>query len=87
VVWDVVRGVTGLVGVGAGIGMSLGAIVILAMRAFSNPAPGITIYQPSFEPAAMLAILGFLLVVGLAAAFGPARRASRLSPLSALRQD
>jgi predicted permease len=87
VVWDVGRGVAGLLGVGAGIGMSLGAIVILAMRAFSNPAPGITIYQPSFEPWAMLAILGFLMVVGLAAAVVPARRASRLSPLSALRHD
>ena len=87
VIWNVGRGVGGLLGVGAGIGMSLAAIVIFAMRAFSNPAPGITIYQPSFEPLAMLAILGFLMVVGLAAAIVPARRASRLSPLIALRQD
>ena len=86
VVWDVGRGVAGLLGVGAGIGISLGAMVILAMRAFSNPAPGIKIYQPSFEPLAMLAILGVLMVVGLAAACVPARRASRLSPMSALRQ-
>jgi ABC-type antimicrobial peptide transport system permease subunit len=87
VIWDVGRGVAGLLGVGAGIGMSLAAMVILAMRAFSNPAPGITIYHPSFDPLAMLAILAFLMAVGLAAAFVPARRASRLSPLSALRQD
>jgi ABC-type antimicrobial peptide transport system permease subunit len=87
VVWDVGRGVAGLLGVGAVMGLSLAALVILAMRGFSNPAPGITIYRPSFEPLAMLAILGFLMVVGLAAAFVPARRASRLSPLAALRHD
>jgi predicted permease len=87
VVWSIGREVAALLGVGAGMGLSLAALVILAMRAFSNPAPGIQVYRPSFDPLAMLAVLGFLLVVGLLAAALPARRAARMNPLSALRHE
>jgi len=87
VVRNVGRDVAVLLGAGAALGMALAAIVILAMRALSNPAPGIQIYRPSFDPMAMLVVLGFLLVVGLSAAFIPARRAASLDPLLALRHE
>ncbi|MGH9718965.1 MAG: FtsX-like permease family protein [Bryobacteraceae bacterium] len=41
----------------------------------------------AFDPIAYGAVAALLLVVGLAATFVPARRASRLDPLSALRQE
>ncbi len=83
----VVREVAVLLGVGAGGGLALSWLVILAMRAFSNPAPGLVIYSPTFEPMALLAIVGFIGVVGVAAAFVPARRAARMNPLAALRHQ
>ncbi len=90
VVWNVARDVAVLIGAGTGVGMALSVLLILAMRGFSNPAPGvgnIVIYSPTFDPLGMLAIAAFIAIVGMAAAFMPARRAARMDPLIALRRD
>lgn len=39
------------------------------------------------DPVVYVGVAAVLLAAGLAAAFGPARRATRLDPLVALRQD
>jgi ABC-type antimicrobial peptide transport system permease subunit len=87
VAWNVVRDVAVLLGAGTGVGMALSLLGILAMRAFSNPAPGIAIYSPTVDPVGLLAIAAFVAMVGIAAAFMPARRAARMDPLIALRRD
>ena len=90
VVWNVARDVAVLIGAGTGVGMVLSVLLILAMRGFSNPAPGvgnIVIYSPTFDPLGLLAIAAFIAIVGMAAAFVPARRAARMDPLIALRRD
>jgi predicted permease len=87
VVWKVARGVAELVGVGTGVGLLLSALVALALRAGSAPAPGLQLYRPSLDPLALLAIVGVMALVGVAAAFVPARRAATLDPLTALRHD
>jgi ABC-type antimicrobial peptide transport system permease subunit len=45
------------------------------------------VYRPSVDPVALLAIAAFMAMVGLAAAYVPARRAARMDPLVALRHD
>ena len=87
VVWTVVRGVAGLVGVGAILGLSLSVLATLAMRASVAPAPGVTLFRPSVDPVSLLAIAGLMAVVGVAAAAVPARRAATIDPLVALRRD
>ncbi|HLG56591.1 MAG TPA: ABC transporter permease [Vicinamibacterales bacterium] len=90
VVWNVARDVAVLIGAGTGVGMVLSVLLILAMRGFSNPAPGVgnvVIYSPTFDPLSLLAIAGFIAMVGMAAAFVPARRAARMDPLTTLRRD
>ena len=90
VVWNVARDVAVLIGAGTGVGMVLSVLLILAMRGFKNPAPGvgnIAIYSPTFDPLGLLAIVAFIAMVGMAAAFMPARRAARMDPLIALRRD
>jgi predicted permease len=87
VVWTVVRGVAGLVGIGTVIGLGLSVLATLAMRASVAPAPGITLFQPSVDPLALLILAGLMAVVGVAAAFVPARRAAATDPLVALRRD
>jgi putative ABC transport system permease protein len=90
VVWSTVRGVLGLIGVGTGIGLVLSVLSTLAMRAASGPATGlgnISWYRPSVDPVALLAIAAVTAVVGLAAAFVPARRAALMDPLAALRHE
>jgi ABC-type antimicrobial peptide transport system permease subunit len=70
--------------------MVLSVLLILAMRGFRNPAPGvgnIAMYSPAFDPLALLAIAAFIAIVGMAAAFMPARRAARMDPLIAPRRD
>jgi predicted permease len=87
VVWNVAREVAMLVGIGTGIGLTLSILVTLLIRAFSTPAPGVTLYRPGMAPVALLAIAGFMAMVGVAAAYLPARRAARMDPLVALRRD
>lgn len=88
---EVTRGIAGeaagLLGIGAAAGLTLATIVILAMRAFSNPAPGVAIYRPSVDPIQFAAIAGFLVIVGALAALVPASRAARMNPLASLRQE
>jgi ABC-type antimicrobial peptide transport system permease subunit len=91
VVWSIARGVAGLIGVGTGIGLVLLVLVMLAMRAGSGSADigigNLSMYQPSIDPVALLAIAGVTAVVGVAAAFVPGRRAARMDPLVALRHE
>jgi ABC-type lipoprotein release transport system permease subunit len=79
-----------LIGAGTAVGLALSVLLILGMRGFRNPAPSvgnIAIYSPNFDPLAFFAIAAFIAMVGLAAAFVPARRAARMNPLVALRHD
>jgi ABC-type antimicrobial peptide transport system permease subunit len=46
-----------------------------------------TVYRPSIDPLALLAIAAVTALVGVAAAFVPARRAARMDPLAALRHE
>jgi ABC-type antimicrobial peptide transport system permease subunit len=90
VVRDVARDVAVVLGGGAAVGLTASLLVILAMRNFSNFSSGmanIDLYRPSVDPVQLAAIAAFIIVVGVVAAFVPARRASRMSPLSALRQE
>lgn len=87
VVWTVARQVAVLVGVGTGAGLTLSLLVILALRLVSIQIPGISLYRPKADPLAMLSIALFMAMVGLAAAYVPARRAARMDPLAALRRD
>ena len=47
----------------------------------------IALYRPEIDPLALLAIAGVMALVGVAAAFVPARRAARMHPLVALRHE
>ena len=87
VVWTVAREVAVLVGVGTGAGLALSLLAILALRAVTVPTPGISLYRPTADPLALLSIAAFMAMVGLAAAYVPARRAARMDPLAALRRD
>jgi len=87
VIWNVTRGVAGLVGAGTAVGLALTIAATLALRAAYAPAPGVSLYRPAIDPVALLAIAFFMGLVGVAAAFVPARRAALTDPLAALRQD
>jgi len=87
VVWTVAREVALLVGVGTGVGLTVTLIAILALRAVTVPTPGISLYRPTADPLVLLSIVAFMAMVGLAAAYVPARRAATMDPLSALRHD
>jgi ABC-type antimicrobial peptide transport system permease subunit len=79
--------VAGLVGVGTALGLTLSLMAILGLRLVSVSTPGISIYRPTVDPLALLAIASFLAGVGVVAAYLPARRAARMDPLVALRHD
>lgn len=69
-----------LLGVGAALGL-VGGI-------FAARAAGAALYESrAIEPLAIAAVIGVLLVVGLAAGWLPARRATRVDPVSVLRQQ
>ncbi|MGH9394942.1 MAG: ADOP family duplicated permease [Terriglobales bacterium] len=72
------RQTAGLVALGAALGLPL---AWFASRVFSSLLFGVA---PG-DPATLAAAAGFLLLVALAAAWRPARRASRLDPLTTLR--
>jgi putative ABC transport system permease protein len=91
VVWSIVRGVAGLIGIGTGVGLVLLVVVMLVMRAGSGSADigigSLSVYRPSIDPVAPLAIAAMTAIVGVAAAFVPARRAALMDPLVALRHE
>jgi predicted permease len=90
VAWSVARGVAGLIGVGTGIGLGLSVMLMLALRVMPAPEWGlgdISLFRPQIDPLALFAIVGVMALVGIAAAFVPARRASRMHPLTALRHE
>jgi putative ABC transport system permease protein len=87
VVWSVMQGIAGLVAVGTTLGLMLSVGATLALRSAYAPAPGVSLYQPTLDPAALLGVAVIIGVVGMAAAFAPARRAALTDPLMALRHD
>jgi predicted permease len=90
VVWSVARDVTMLVAVGTVIGLALWMVAVLVMKVAPVETSGVAniqFYQPDIDPLAMLAIAAFTAMVGVLASFVPARRATRLDPLIALRHD
>jgi ABC-type antimicrobial peptide transport system permease subunit len=87
VVWTVAREVALLVSAGTGAGLMLTLAAIMALRFVAVPTPGVSLYRPTVDPLAFLSIAAFMAIVGLAAAFVPARRAANLDPLTALRRD
>jgi len=91
VVSSIARGVAALIAVGTGIGLFSTVLLMLAMRAGGGSADigigNLTVYRPSIDPLALLAIAAVTAAVGVLAAFVPARRAVRMHPLVALRHE
>jgi ABC-type antimicrobial peptide transport system permease subunit len=89
VVWSINRGVAGLIGVATSIGLTV--LIVLALRATPGSADigigSMDVYRPNIDPVALVAIAAVTAVVGVAAAFVPARRAVRMDPLMALRHE
>jgi predicted permease len=90
VVWSIARGMAGLVGIGTGLGLGLSMLAMLALRAWPSAANGIgsiSVYRPTLDPAGLLIIAAVTVMVGVAAAFVPARQAVKMTPLAALRHE
>jgi ABC-type lipoprotein release transport system permease subunit len=56
-------------------------------RAVAAPPPGISLCKPTADPVALLAMAALMAVAGINAAFAPARRATQLDPVAAIRQE
>ena len=73
------------------IGLVLTGLIVLALRATPGAADigigSMDVYRPNIDPVALVAIAAVTAVVGIAAAFVPARRAVRMDPLMALRHE
>ena len=65
-------------GITLGIGTALGLARLVASMLY-----GLT----PFDPPTLLGVAALLLLISLAAGFGPARRAARIDPIRALRQE
>lgn len=78
--WDVQKRCLMLVGAGAAIGLPLAYALSSLMASLLYET------QPS-ETGAYVVVLAVFLAVGFAASFGPARRASRMDPASAIRHE
>jgi ABC-type antimicrobial peptide transport system permease subunit len=90
VVWSIARGVAGLVAIGTSIGLGLTVLWMLGLRALSSGDFGIgniSVYRPNVDPVALIVIAAITAIVGVAAAFVPARHAVKMTPLTALRHD
>jgi predicted permease len=90
VAWSVARGVAGLISVGTGAGLLLSVLLMWALRALPSSDTGIgdvSFYRPEIDPVALLAIAGVMALVGVVASFVPARRATQMDPLAALRHE
>jgi ABC-type antimicrobial peptide transport system permease subunit len=64
---------------------------MLVMRAGGGAADigigSIAVYRPNIDPVALLVIIAVTALVGVSAAFVPARRAAGMDPLVALRHE
>jgi putative ABC transport system permease protein len=80
--------VLGLV-VGQGLRLAaLGVVIGLFLAAFGTPLARSLLYNVSpFDPVSFVAVSALLLAVALIASYVPARRASRVAPVEALRQE
>ena len=69
----------------------LTVVIVLALRATSGSEDigigNLDVYRRDIDPVALVAIAAVTAVVGVAAAFVPARRPARMDPLVALRYD
>jgi len=87
VVWSVSRDMAVLVAAGTSVGLVLSLVATSVVQSLRITTPGVSIYRPTADPAALITIAGFMAIVAIAAAAVPASRAARMNPLVALRHD
>ena len=86
-VWMVAKKVAALVGIGNGVGLFLSPLAILALRVVTAPAQASRCPPDRRSGGGAAFDHSFMAIVGLAAAYMPARLAARMDPLVALRHD